>query len=266
MAPQDPSIIPDIDEASTDSGVGEDSVAPPDISVVTASVASKRVLSEETGEDTDDSSKQQPKNAAATTDTAAAAAASSSEEPSIVAKRWPQKCAAHMANHSCQWFAVAWALTLALSAVGIIVGNFEVAVDNAGWNSRGTLIANRQTQVGLVTFYRLELAQPNNEQLWDDLLNNVQPGWETDDDDDDFEKPDDDLLEGDRRQLLSSRSQVVEPHTEHGTPRWDRELRGGSNTCPVGFALDQHSSSRRLQDDEFNVTLVAGLEGCDTEW
>jgi hypothetical protein len=52
-----------------------------------------------------------------------------------------------------------------------------VTVDNSGWQSRGTLIADRQTQLSLVLSNYFSL-WGGDVAVWSDLENNVQPGWE----------------------------------------------------------------------------------------
>lgn len=46
--------------------------------------------------------------------------------------------------------AVWFLLSAAVSGIGYTAGNFSVTVDTDGWLSRGTLIANQNTQVRLV--------------------------------------------------------------------------------------------------------------------
>jgi len=182
-------------------------------------------------------------------------------------KSWPEKGAISMARNPCKWFGVAWVLTLAFSVIGIIVGDFVVDVDNAGWTSRGTLIANRETQVLLIKENRFGLSEPNNNALWDDLTSNVQAGWYSDDDD--FDQPDDDDL---RLRRLTTRREAVQPSTEHGTPRWNRKLRaagGPANlVCPAAGVEQQPSSNERILQTG-NATLAEAfpaLEGCNAEF
>ena len=181
-------------------------------------------------------------------------------------KSWPEKGAISMARNPCKWFGVAWVLTLVLSVIGIIVGDFVVDVDNAGWTSRGTLIANRETQVLLIKDNRGGLSQPNNDALWDDLTSNVQAGWQTGEDDDFVQSDDDDL-----RLRRLTRREAVQPSTEHGTPRWNRKLRaagGPANlVCPADVVDQQSSNERILQKG--NATLaedIPALEGCYAEF
>ena len=158
----------------------------------------------------------------------------------------PARIAASMARNPWTYFAVAWFVTLLLSVVGLIVGKFEVAADNAGWNSRGTLIANRETQLEIVLTFSDQLLQSNNnEAVWKNLQNNVQPGWESDDD------------SADNRRL--SRTDVESPYTDQSTPRWISETNAVANAVFAPIRM-HHLNDRHLQD------VVPGLEGCDTSW
>ena len=64
-----------------------------------------------------------------------------------------------------------------MSAIAMTVGGFEVAVDNKGWQSRGTVIADRQAQLMLTRNYH-EYLFFGGPAAWSDLQKNVQPGWE----------------------------------------------------------------------------------------
>jgi hypothetical protein len=78
------------------------------------------------------------------------------------------------------WYHLVAALVVAgtLSGVGMVVGNFSVVVDNAGWQSRGTHIANRHTQV-LLVLQNLNILATGSDEVWQELEDTVQPGWET---------------------------------------------------------------------------------------
>lgn len=117
-----------------------------------------------------------------------------------------------------------------LSVVALTVGNFEPTVDNAGWQSRGTLIADRQSQTMLVEFYNEYLFYGGAE-AWNDLLENVQQGWETD--------AIGSQTDEDRRRLIS--------------PFGTFESSGNKRTVPFLF------DSRLLQTSQY-------LEGCDLSW
>lgn len=56
-------------------------------------------------------------------------------------------------------------LTFALSAIGLIVGDFRIAIENEGWWSRGTTQSGRQRQANLVNNQRFNLAY--NDSAWD---------------------------------------------------------------------------------------------------
>eukprot|EP00538_Stauroneis_constricta_P012591 CAMPEP_0119547884 /NCGR_PEP_ID=MMETSP1352-20130426/1904_1 /TAXON_ID=265584 /ORGANISM="Stauroneis constricta, Strain CCMP1120" /LENGTH=1198 /DNA_ID=CAMNT_0007592951 /DNA_START=90 /DNA_END=3686 /DNA_ORIENTATION=- len=85
-----------------------------------------------------------------------------------------------IARNPCIFLLASLAFSIGLSVIGFTVGDFSVAADNAGWQSRGTLIADRHTQYMLVDMHRSELFYDTGEE-WENLQENVQPGWETDD-------------------------------------------------------------------------------------
>ncbi|KAG7351347.1 sterol-sensing domain containing protein [Nitzschia inconspicua] len=87
-----------------------------------------------------------------------------------------------VARCPCTYLWVALIISVALSAIAMIVGEFEVSAETGGWQSRGTLIANRHTQTMLATEFRAALFY-GGEDAWNELVNNVQPGWDTGDDD-----------------------------------------------------------------------------------
>ena len=86
-----------------------------------------------------------------------------------------------VARAPCIHFWVSFVISMILSGIAMTIGEFSVSANNAGWQSRGTLISDRQTQVMLVEFNAQYLFYGGND-AWKDLINNVQPGWEDDDD------------------------------------------------------------------------------------
>ena len=62
-----------------------------------------------------------------------------------------------MAVHPRKVLAASILLTIILSAIGVIVGEFNIEVDNKGWLSRKTIIADRQMQMDLVNYNRQSL-------------------------------------------------------------------------------------------------------------
>ncbi len=123
-------------------------------------------------------------------------------------------------------------VSIVLSAVAMTVGNFEPSVDNAGWQSRGTLIADRQSQLMLTEAFHEYLFTTGSE-AWENLLNNVQPGWETD--------ALGSQTDEERRRLTISTASV--------------RVGSSSSKRRVPFLLN----SRLLQTSEF-------LPGCDLSW
>jgi len=97
----------------------------------------------------------------------------------------------------------------------------------------GTLIADRHQQVILVLLNRYRLFSEGAE-AWEDLTNNVLPGWESDDDDE--------------RRLAHSEAPVQSDTLEGAFP-YQR------------LSVTQHTK-RRLQEGVF----TGELEGCDASW
>lgn len=64
-----------------------------------------------------------------------------------------------------------------ISALGIILGDFDVSVDNKGWRSRGTLIANREMQNEVLRRYKRDLFKDTDGSLWEEVENNVAYGY-----------------------------------------------------------------------------------------
>jgi 5-methyltetrahydrofolate--homocysteine methyltransferase len=64
-----------------------------------------------------------------------------------------------------------------LSAIGVIVGDFKIEVDNKGWRSRGTLIANREMQSDLLIRYQNALFEDVEGTLWNEMQTVIQTGY-----------------------------------------------------------------------------------------
>lgn len=88
-----------------------------------------------------------------------------------------------MARNPLWFLSIALILTIILSVIAMTVGDFKVVVDGGGWIARGTLIADRHSQFLLVHMNREELLPGNSSEVWEDLIENIQPSWETVDDD-----------------------------------------------------------------------------------
>ncbi|KAL7542061.1 hypothetical protein ACHAWF_007089 [Thalassiosira exigua] len=68
--------------------------------------------------------------------------------------------------------------SIALSFVGLKFGNFKVQVDNVGWWSRNTEVADRATQEWLVKLNRREMFFDETGEVWDELQSEVQGSWQ----------------------------------------------------------------------------------------
>jgi hypothetical protein len=103
-------------------------------------------------------------------------------EDALFLNSFLQRESKRVARCPCTYFWVALIISVTLSFIALIVGEFEVSAETGGWQSRGTLIADRQTQTMLATGFQTTLFYGGDE-AWDELINNVQPGWDTEDDD-----------------------------------------------------------------------------------
>jgi hypothetical protein len=151
-----------------------------------------------------------------------------------------ERQAKRVARNPCTHLCTFLFLGIALSAVAIIVGEFSVSANTGGWNSRGTLIADRQTQLMLVDFNQVDLLY-GGEEVWDELINNVQSGWEDDDDD---------STDDERRRLAqaSVSRDEVETLSDWITPKADRLMtKNDRRTRHLPFDMTP-SMQRRLQD------------------
>lgn len=88
-----------------------------------------------------------------------------------------QRQAKRVARNPCRHLWASLVITIGLSVVAMIVGEFEVSAETGGWQSRGTMIADRHTQLMMANLHRYELFY-GGEEAWENLINNVQPGWE----------------------------------------------------------------------------------------
>ena len=145
-----------------------------------------------------------------------------------------------MARNPWRHFFAALLISIALSVIGMTVGNFNVAVNNTGWQSRGTLIADRHQQVLMVLEHLAELSSGDSA-YWTELEDNVQPGRES--------------SEGDN----SQRRLFATPDSHEWIRRleWKEPLttRRGDRITP--FTMSE-SMARALQDS-------SGFEGCDVK-
>lgn len=76
-----------------------------------------------------------------------------------------QRESKRVARNPCTYLCTSMFLTILLSAIGLIVGEFAIEVENEGWWSRGTLQSGRQRQANLVNNQKYNLAY--NDSAWD---------------------------------------------------------------------------------------------------
>ena len=168
-----------------------------------------------------------------------------------------------VAKSPCIHFWTSFVFSIVLAMIGLIVGEFSVSASTGGWQSRGTMIADRQTQF-MMADYNQNYLFYGGEDAWKDLIDNVQSGWEDDDDDGG----------GRRRQLQSTIPIVAEDKlaasswVDYLTPRADRIQLDSSFTMeypmrnsdrPVPFKMTE-PLTRRLQDQ---LNSTDALANCD---
>lgn len=88
------------------------------------------------------------------------------ERSAMAVARWPKTS-----------LSFSLSLCLLCSVLGMYFGDFSVSVDQKGWMSRGTTVANRHQQASMVRRNRQEL-HDGDAASWDDLTQNVQVSWE----------------------------------------------------------------------------------------
>ena len=163
-----------------------------------------------------------------------------------IATRVSRQAARSVARHPCIYLSVSLLLSTTLAMIGMIVGNFAINANSMGWRSRGTFIADRHTQQMLTTFHQGQMLYGGDD-VWDDLINNVQPGWETmlngnNDDDDHRERRN--LME---QEKPSSQQDNVD---QFSVPNFERLLQAN---------LSQNSSATTNTTNNF-------VGGCDVSY
>lgn len=89
-----------------------------------------------------------------------------------------ERQAIRLARYPKVHFWVAFGLSLAFGIVGLTLTDLSNS-DHKGWHARGSMIANRQTQIMIARKFSRQLLVDKEGALWEDLVENVQPGWET---------------------------------------------------------------------------------------
>ena len=169
------------------------------------------------------------------------------------------RSARFMARYPWLHLLAGFVLSIGLSAVGNIVGDFAVEADNAGWQSRGTLIADRHAQVLLAVGNRWSLTNDAT-YVWDDYINNVQPTWEEDDGSGDSVR-----TRRNRRQLMSNNQGTL--LTTLRKMQGSRRLGGGFGS-PIPATAVMHSNTTADATptmESRHRDLQLGLGSCDID-
>jgi len=103
--------------------------------------------------------------------------------PHTIKSTIPTKISISMATHSYKYLLGSLLSAFILSLIGIIVGDFKIAVENEGWKSRKTLISNREIQSNLILKNQNFLFE--YEGAWEVLRSDSRYGVSTGEDGDD---------------------------------------------------------------------------------
>jgi len=191
-----------------------------------------------------------------------------------------ERSAMRMARWPKTHFWVALLVTLVASVIGFFVGGFTLDTNNVGWESRGTTISTRQTQLSLLHYNEKRLFN-EGESVWEDLLRNVQrdkedllfyvqTGGRTFEDDNNIVEDGDDRRNSRRRHLTEGRQN--EPLSRERTLEDKlnfQQVFEVNNHLPKMPAINQtfvQSLSRKLQEEERENGDGFPLAGCDFDW
>jgi hypothetical protein len=169
-----------------------------------------------------------------------------------------QRRSKHMARYPCTYLWITLVISLILSFVALTVGQFEVSAENGGWQSRGTLIADRQTQLMLALEYNSYLFEGNDE-AWIDLTTNVQPGDNGDDDDEEEELEEEEDRRRTTRKLLSL-DHVKNMNDGNNVYNIQQQQQQQQTNRQPPFMMTPHLT-RRLQEEAQEPS--SPLLGCD---
>ena len=128
-------------------------------------------------------------------------------------------------------------LTIMLSAIGLIVGEFDIEVENEGWWSRGTLQSGRQRQTNLVNNQKYNLAY--NDSAWDIWM------------DPDLDHPSYEKLLYNAPTIPDAMLEAMQQIDDDPEP----ELRS-----LLQQSLEKDLDRRKLEDAEYPESVVAGCD------
>jgi len=172
-----------------------------------------------------------------------------------------QREAARMARNSKTYLFASLFLCTLVSYIGIQAGGFTISNDSTGWISRGSLIANRQTQL-LLTQMNAEKLVTGDPDAWDEIIDNVQGDWQK-------ENP---VRDTDSRSLKEGGK---------GKKKWAKQIAEGMSPKDPLSLLKEGSDAIAFRHHNLNANstalrdnllplLVRRLEpsffGCDWSW
>ena len=169
-----------------------------------------------------------------------------------------QRYATSMARHPWKHLLTAFVLAVILSFVGLRFGNFEVAIDNAGWWSRGTTVANRATQGMLVNMNRYDLFTDESGDVWEELQTVVQPNWQQPEEDE--EEDADPLLESVCSGDWYGSSEMISPRNSNLFPIW--KTNDADESEPEMSMLDADSMYDVCMAEQNTLAALEDQDSC----
>ena len=85
--------------------------------------------------------------------------------------------ARYMARNPWKCLIGSFLTAIILSVSGLVGGKFKIAVENDGWMSRTTLIANRHIQYKMIEDNQVDLFN-DQDGIWNHLQRNKKSGWD----------------------------------------------------------------------------------------
>lgn len=163
----------------------------------------------------------------------------------VATNRFLQREARRMARYPCLYFWTAFLLSTAIAITTIMAGGMtKIEASSKGWTTRGTTIADRQAASLLVRRNRKYLATGGDD-AWNDLIDNIQPSWESDRDLDAFKSAKNRRLDG-HAQLNHRPQQSI----KFG-------LVGEAHGCQI------HTTSNQNKTRQLVETFQSGFGSCD---
>jgi len=91
-------------------------------------------------------------------------------------KSFAARQAERMARYPRLYLIIGLTVSTLIGVLGMVFGNFSIAVDNEGWRTRGTSISLKQQQIRLLLKKKQDLFNDMDGSVWADLQENVQSG------------------------------------------------------------------------------------------